>query len=57
MTHPYFAEPNVAALCAEVLHAVQCELSQVSRVFAAASDQWERDVAAMAVSKRESEVI
>lgn len=30
MTHPYFAEPNVTALSAEVLHAIQCELSQVA---------------------------
>ena len=44
MTHPYFAEPNVTALCAEILHAIQCELSQVARVFAATGDQWEWNV-------------
>ena len=45
MTHPYFAEPNVAALCAEIFHAVQSQLSQISRVLATARNQWEGNVA------------
>lgn len=45
MTHPYFAEPNVAALCPEILHAVQRKLSQVPRIFTAAGNQWEWNIA------------
>ena len=46
VTHPHFPEPNVATLGAEIFHAIQCELSEVPRIFAAAGDQWERNVAA-----------
>lgn len=35
VTHSYFTEPNVTALGAEIFHAIQCELSQITRVFAA----------------------
>lgn len=35
VAHSNFTEPHVAAFGAEVLHAVQCQLTKVSRIFTA----------------------
>lgn len=39
-TYADFAEAHIAALCAEVLHAVESKLSQIARVFTSARDKW-----------------